>query len=1182
MYRYIIGLPNMTGMKRLSIIFLGAYIAAGNVAAQVAIEAIEPTVLFPAGEPLRQLAWMKVENRFTVQIDCHVKITFSGMEPVIQSLELPPGSSSQKVLIPDIRSEAELTAEIVDAGGRSIASRRQVWTPQRHWKIFVVHSSHEDLGYENFIFRKQKEIADYIDIAHHLSGSASSPSSYHYTLETLLFMRNYIEERSESAWRELVESDLKTGRMDLMGSPSGVHTQWMDYEELARSAYGARREMKDRYGLDLKTFMIVDNPSASWSACQALSDAGFKYIARWGQGWRTGGNNTYATTKLPALFWWIAPDAKNKLLYAWRSHYNLAFWYGQDFWSNSEAPAAAAQELSRKLIDIENGKTLGPYPYDALIDPEYGDHEVPHFKPQYLLAWNQAYRYPEIQIGQVTQYFEYVEKKYGGQLPVLSGELNNFSGDYSTIDPDSQGWKRRAARLLPLADGFAAIAGAFDPGFLNPAQLIDRTWRRLFDYDEHSWPTQPVANDFHMFNAQWVKQREGERALTNARKALNIGFDALKREISNAGGRKLVVFNPLAHERTDLVEADLNGSSVRGMRGESSPDGRLTFLATNIPAFGYRVFDIAPAAGEEAPASDLKVGQDSLENSFYRIQFDAGTGAIRSLFDKELNTELVDGHAAQQFNQMVYLHTKSRESAEGDLYCPKGAILQPGKAGPLHAGFTTAINDPVTGAAITQTVTLWSRIKRIDIVNHIEHAKALFSTRYEDRYRDNIFYAFPIDVPNGQPRAEYAGGVVRPYEDQLRWGSHDYLNVNRWADVSNDDFGVTMAPREASAVSFGEIRYNRFSIDYRPSKPYLFSFAWSNRMAGLLTLEPADCNATLHYSFTSHAGGWNRDTAARFGWEVASPLEAAVITGPQTGPLPRGHASFVAVSAPNVQLITLKDSEQPGRGWILRLVETEGRDTDINIEFANLSLSGARECDLVENDRRPIPLEGGRLRLHIGKYAYSTIRLIGRGEAPAAPQMASAHADADSEISLTWPAVPGAAAYNIYRSDDPMDPPTAYTLVRRVTPNRMVDTSLNPDTTYYYYIAAVNRVNLQSSVSPQVSARTTVSHRTPPAPVTDLGIVRRSKDTLIVYWHKAVEPDVAHYLVYRSTTGEFPGSTKPVAIVNATNYFLQVYRDTDLQPGRTYYYKILAEDWAGNRQVRSPVAKSTTASGAAQ
>jgi hypothetical protein len=56
---------------------------------------------------------------------------------------------------------------------------------------------------------------------------------------------------------------------------------------------------------------------------------------------------------------------------------------------------------------------------------------------------DKAYPYPEIRPAGTTEFFEYIEKNFAAQLPTLSGELNNFSGDYSSIDPDSQGWKGR-------------------------------------------------------------------------------------------------------------------------------------------------------------------------------------------------------------------------------------------------------------------------------------------------------------------------------------------------------------------------------------------------------------------------------------------------------------------------------------------------------------------------------------------------------------------------------------------------------------------------------------------------------------------------------------------------------------------------------------------------------------------
>src|SRR5208282_6029488 len=99
----------------------------------------------------------------------------------------------------------------------------------------------------------------------------------------------------------------------------------------------------------------------------------------------------------------------------------------------------------------------------------------------------------------------------------------------------------------------------------------------------------------------------------------------------------------------------------------------------------------------------------------------------------------------------------------------------------------------------------------------------------------------------------------------------------------------------------------------------------------------------------------------------------------------------------------------------------------------------------------------------------------------------------------------------------------------------------------------------------------------PPAPVEELGVVRRAKDTLIVYWRKTPEPDLARYHVYRGDSPDFRiEGIRPVAEVEPSGRFLQIYRDSGLTPGTTYYYRVVAEDWSGNRQSASPVASAIT------
>jgi hypothetical protein len=88
--------------------------------------------------------------------------------------------------------------------------------------------------------------------------------------------------------------------------------------------------------------------------------------------------------------------------------------------------------------------------------------------------------------------------------------------------------------------------------------------------------------------------------------------------------------------------------------------------------------------------------------------------------------------------------------------------------------------------------------------------------------------------------------------------------------------------------------------------------------------------------------------------------------------------------------------------------------------------------------------------------------------------------------------------------------------------------------------------------------------------------VVREKKSLIVYWRKSPEPDVASYNIYRCANRACAlNQSDLLAVVSAQPYFLQTYSDDAVRGGRTYFYKVAAEDWAGNRQTVSPTAQGT-------
>ncbi len=1176
----------------LALVLVSPWARAGEP--ELVIHRLTPTPLFPNQQPLRQVANMEVTNFTSSPLDVQLALQVDGVPAEVQDVSVEPGNSMVRLLVPEIDHASQLTLEATaKEGGRTLASYSQQWQPQRKWKVFIVRSSHEDIGYEGYIFDKQHEIANFIDLGRHLSGPADSIGSYHYLLETLLFQNYYQAERSEAAWRQIVEDDLKTGRMELDGAPNGLHSQWLDYEPLARMTYPARRWTRDRFGLDLKTFLLVDNPSMSWSGAQVLADAGFRYLVRFGQPWRTGGHNDYATTQLPALFWWQGPDGHSRILYAWRSHYGLSFWYGQPDGGGGvdELLPLAEQNVTRELQAIESGQSLGPYPYDAVLVPSYSDHEVPHFDGRALRNWQKQYRYPEIRVSGPEAFMSYIEQNDGDKLPTLSGELNNFSADYATIDPMGQGRVRRAARLLPLAEGLAAVVSSMDPGFSSLGSVEKRAYEHMFNYVEHSWPTSPRINPYHVFNSQW-KTQESQRALSGAEQAYHASFEALCKKIATQGD-SIVVFNPLAHARSDLVEVDLPPSqsmpgglvdAVTGQRMlfQVSGENQLSFIVHDVPAFGYKTFRITSSVADGAThaesahegAGDLAAGEDEISNQFYRIRFDRQTGNVISIYDKELDKELVDA-SGQQFNQLLRYTTSERESDDGVTQTARNVLSCESVAGPVQAAYSVLIDDATgTGAMIRQTVILYRGLKRIDVVNDLKHVAIMHSEDHRVRYKENIYYAFPYLMDRFQARVEYPGGVVRPYDDQLRWGSHDYLCANRWVDLNDGSFGITMAPWNAAIVNFGEIRYNKFAIDYKPTQPRLYSHALSNRMAGLLTNSPKECNATLRYSFTSYAGPWSSGEASDFGWSIASPLEAEVIAGGQTGELPESD-SFLAVDAPNVQLVTLKHSEHPGRGWVFRLVETSGKSCRVTVQLPTFPITGAVRTDLVENDQELLPVTNRSVSLQMGPYSFATVRVFADEPQPDAVDGIRAESVTDQGLILHWDKVgPNVAAYDVYRSEDPDAPPTADTLIGRTTDDHYRDEGLKLATNYSYYVAGVTSANTQGACSPRFDVQTATQNVSPPGVVREPGVVHQALDRIDLYWLRNSEPDLARYQVYRAD-GEVvdPQRAQLVGTVKQTDRFLQVFRDEHVSPGASYVYWVYPEDWAGNVQRTSPAVR---------
>ncbi len=174
--------------------------------------------------------------------------------------------------------------------------------------------------------------------------------------------------------------------------------------------------------------------------------------------------------------------------------------------------------------------------------------------------------------------------------------------------------------------------------------------------------------------------------------------------------------------------------------------------------------------------------------------------------------------------------------------------------------------------------------------------------------------------------------------------------------------------------------------------------------------------------------------------------------------------------------------------------------------------------------------------------------------APVAPSTPTVTATTPTSATLTWPAVTGAASYNIYSG------PSAGALAllaSGVSSPTYTATGLAPSSTYYFAVSAANRAGT-SAQSPAVSATTTAAG--PPSAPTGL-VATPGTGSIALSWTAPVSnggSPITGYTVYYSTTAgaELTGSSVATTATTATI--------SALTTGTTYYFEVVATNVLGS------------------
>jgi hypothetical protein len=859
---------------------------------------------------------------------------------------------------------------------------------QKKWTVFIVPHEHLDVGFTDYPDKIAELHSQTVDGVMDLF---KKRPEFRWTLDGSWVAEQYLAGRSPQKQTEFLQS-IRDGKITLPMQYANQHTGVASLEGLIRSLYPSTA-LAQRYSLPLGAAHITDVPSYSWSYASVLHDAGVKYFAAASNSWRApilllGRWNE----KSP--FYWEGPDGGRVLMWYSRAYLQLSSMFGtpQRLESVKDALPVFLQAYARPDYTADATILFGTQLENTALNVEQAD---------LARNWQLLYAYPRLVFSNFAEAMSNIEGQLQGNIPVFRGDFGPYWEDGFASDSLHTALHRQNQQRILTAEKFGAATSVLDPAVRPNESLLASAWKNSLLFDEHTWTF--VGATTQPDNLQTRGQLKLKGAETTATsEAITRSIHRSWAQLEYLLGPKeasIAVFNSLNWPRSGFVEADVaEGLSLFDVTndrellaetiliGRSSPlpgfgggYRRVRFLADDIPGLGYKLFAIRPAKNSEQPAAKqiLPSAETTFESPYYRITIDAACGCIRSLWDKQLNRELVDKQSAYGFGAYVYVRGAD-DMPKNSLY-RYGAALKPPVLKPLaasggrlvsfhHAAYGTVItlesSAPETPLIQTE-ITLLEKEKRIELRYTIQKQSVLT--------KEAVYIAFPFAVQDPEFRYETQNGWVNPAKDELPGGNREWYATNHWASVSGDGVTAAVIPRDAPLVTFGDIVRGNWPDAFEPKSASIFSWLMSNYWGTNFAPEQGG-EFSFRYDVVS-GPAFEAAQLSRTGWNAMTPLEAdQVYAAFFPGALPATQGAFLQIENPNVTLTTWKHAED-GQDTILRLVEFSGKEQPVHVESAYLKITEAWNCSVLEEKGSPLDVSQSSIQLTLRPFEIRTIRL---------------------------------------------------------------------------------------------------------------------------------------------------------------------------------------------------------------
>ena len=529
------------------------------------------------------------------------------------------------------------------------------------------------------------------------------------------------------------------------------------------------------------------------------------------------------------------------------------------------------------------------------------------------------------------------------ELPVFKGEL--LMDVHATACYTSQAamklFNRRNEQLADAAER-AAVAAEWLGGLNYPREELRESWERFLWHQFHDDMTGTSIPAVYTFswNDELISQTKFAETTTTAVGAISRALD------TRTKGSAVVVYNPVAQDRKDIVKATIDmpkqpkGIAVASPDGKNIPaqllsweDGKANVLfAAQTDPVSFSVFDVRQ--GNPTSTKDLKTEGNRLENQVYIVTLDRN-GDIGSIIDKRSGKELVKRDKAFRlalFPENISLSWPAWELMKKTIDAEPVAISENVKittveTGPVRA--TLKVERTYGKSTFVQYISLTNGAAddRIDVVTDIDWNETNALLKAE----------FPMGVSNKKATYDLGIGFIERGNNVTE--AYEVV-AQQWADITAEDGGYGIS-------IMNDCKYGWDKPDDNTLRLTLLHTPKVGNDPNMAAQDHMDIgHHTMRYAIVGHSSSI---TDAGIAWEAEAfnqPLLSFV------SPKHPGHLGkklpFVRCEQPQIAIKALKKAEH-GDTYVIRINEIFGKDfSDVEISFAGqiekaLELNGIEE-----------------------------------------------------------------------------------------------------------------------------------------------------------------------------------------------------------------------------------------------